>query len=202
MSSDVLAVVASAWVSSDADEPLGATDGCTSLAGAPAAVHAPSVAWDSHADLVGAGMHYTRCVATLLGGFAMLLLGGFSSVRVQPASSISEPAKLGFSYLSRAQVQDLWRRADTYALAEVFLKQCGSPSHIERRMMLAARDCIEAQALNRVAAFFRRKVAELSSRYTFVCDTDQSKALVKTTRARIERDIEEVRSMCRACLIC
>jgi hypothetical protein len=54
----------------------------------------------------------------------------------------------------------------------------------------------------RVAAYFRKKIAELSSRYTFVCDTDQSKSLVKATCAQIDRDIEEVRSMCRACLFC
>jgi hypothetical protein len=48
----------------------------------------------------------------------------------------------------------------------------------------------------------KKKIAELSSRYTFVCDTDQSKWLVKATRAQIDRDIEEVRSLCRACLFC
>jgi hypothetical protein len=87
-------------------------------------------------------------------------------------------------------------------MAEAFLRQCGSPSYIERRMMLAARDCIEARALGRVAAYFRKKVAEFSSKHAFICDTDQSKALVKSTRAQIDRDVAEVRSMCRACLFC
>jgi len=69
-------------------------------------------------------------------------------------------------------------------------------------MILAARDCIEARALNRVAAYFRKKVAELSNGHIFLCATDQAKALIKSTRARIDRDVEEVRSMCRACLFC
>jgi hypothetical protein len=99
-------------------------------------------------------------------------------------------------------VQDLWRRADNYALAEAFLKQCGAPSFVERRMILAARDCIEARALGRVAAYFRKKLAELSTKHVFLCDSPQSKALIKSTRARIDHDVEEVRSMCRACLIC
>ena len=135
-------------------------------------------------------------------GLGLLLLSGFGAPRIGERLPSTQPVKLGFSYLSQAQMQDLWRRADNYALAEVFLRQCGSPSHVERRMMLAARDCIEARALNRVAAYFRKKVTELSSRHTFVCDTDQSKALVKSTRAQIDRDVAEVRSMCRACLIC
>jgi hypothetical protein len=141
-------------------------------------------------------------IAVLVGGLGVLLLTGFGAPRIGERFSPAQPVKLGFSYLSQAQMQDLWRRADNYALAEVFLRQCGSPSHVERRMMLAARDCIEARALNRVAAYFRKKVAELSGRHAFVCDTDQSKALVKTTRAKIDRDVAEVRSMCRACLIC
>ena len=145
---------------------------------------------------------HPRLTVVLFCGLGLLLLTGFSTPRIGVRLPATQPVKLGFSYLSQAQERDLWRRAETYALAEVFLRQCGSPSHIERRMMLAARDCIEARALNRVAAYFRRKVTELSTRHTFVCDTDHSKALVKTTRARIDRDVEEVRSMCRACLIC
>ena len=66
----------------------------------------------------------------------------------------------------------------------------------------AARDCVEAGALNRVATHFRRKVAELTGRQAFVCDTEQAKALVKTTRAKVDAAVAEVRSMCRACLFC
>lgn len=143
-----------------------------------------------------------RVMVVLCCGLALALLAGFGPPTIGKRLSSTQRIKLGFSYLSQAQVQDLWRRADNYALAEAFLRQCGSPSHIERRMMLAARDCIEARALNRVAAYFRKRVAELSNGHIFVCATDQSKALVKSTRARIDRDVEEVRSMCRACLFC
>ena len=136
-------------------------------------------------------------------GWGLLLLPGFGAPRIGERFASAQPAKLGFSYLSQAQMKDLWRRADNYAMAEAFLRQCGSPSYVERRMMLAAKDCIEARALSRVAAYFRRKLAELSSRgAAAVCDTDESKALVKSTRAQIDRDVAEVRSMCRACLIC
>ena len=143
-----------------------------------------------------------RAIVVLSCGLALVLLTGFGAPTIGTRFSPTERIKLGFSYLSQAQVQDLWRRADNYALAEAFLKQCGSPSHVERRMILAARDCIEARALNRVAAYFRKKVAELSNGHIFLCATDQSKALIKSTRARIDRDVEEVRSMCRACLFC
>ena len=135
-------------------------------------------------------------------GLVLALLTGFGIPRIGEHLRAAKQIKLGFAYLSQAQVKDLWRRADNYAMAEAFLKQCGSPSHIERRMILAARDCIEARALNRVAVYFRHKLTELSGRYTFVCDTDQSKALMKTARAKIDHDVEEVRTMCRACLFC
>jgi hypothetical protein len=159
------------------------------------------IAWVARCQRLGVDMK-PRMMVVLFCGLGLLLLQGFGAPRIGERFASAQPAKLGFSYLSQAQMKDLWRRADNYAMAEAFLKQCGSPSHIERRMMLAARDCIEARALNRVAAYFRRKLAELSNRHTFVCDTDQSKALVKSTRAQIDRDVAEVRSMCRACLIC
>jgi hypothetical protein len=148
-------------------------------------------------------MNHARIMAGVFAMLGMLLLAGFGPLRGSHTRvTIAERAKLDFSYLSAAQVQDLWKRADNYALAEAFLRQCGSPSHVERRMYLAARDCIEARALNRVAAYFRKKMAELSTKQTFVCDTDQAKSIMKNIRARIDHDVEEVRSMCRSCLFC
>ena len=138
---------------------------------------------------------------TLLAGIGVLLVAGFGPQQKQSAPPMPEPATLGFSYLTQTQMQDLWRRADNYALAEAFLKRCGAPSFVERRMILAARNCVEARALNRVATYFRKKVAELGGKQVFVCDT-QAKAIMKNLRAKIDRDIEEVRSMCRACLFC
>jgi hypothetical protein len=143
-----------------------------------------------------------RVAVVLFCGLLLVLLAGFGTPRLGVQFPLAQQAKLGFSYLSREQVRDLWRRADNYALAEAFLKQCGSPSYIERRMMVAASDCIEARALYRVAAYFRKKLAELSAKHVFLCESPQSKALVKSTRAKIDHDVEEVRSMCRACLIC
>jgi hypothetical protein len=143
-----------------------------------------------------------RLLGVATSGLGVFLLAGLGSPKIEVQRPLWQPAKLGFSYLSKAQMENLWKRAENYALAEVFLKQCGASSYIERRMMLAAKDCIEPRALQRVAAYFRRKVAELGSRHRFVCDTEESMLIVKTTRAKIDRDVAEVRSMCRACLIC
>ncbi len=147
-------------------------------------------------------MNFGRTAGSLLACAGVIFTAGFGPLKTHPAWTIVEPAKLGFSYLSQAQIQDLWRRADNYALAEAFLRHCGAPSFVERRMVWAARDCIEARALSRVAAYFRRKVVELSGKHVFVCDTDQSKTLIKSTRAKIDHDVQEVRSMCRSCLFC
>jgi hypothetical protein len=144
----------------------------------------------------------SRFLIVLLSALGLLVFAGFGPPRVDGPRFTAQPAKLGFSYLTRAQLKDLWRRADVYAMAEAFLKQCGSPSHVEQRMRLAARDCIEPRALDRVAAYFRRKLAEFLGKHAFVCGTDQSKALIKDTRKRIDNDVAEVRSMCRACVFC
>ena len=143
-----------------------------------------------------------RLAVAVAVGLLLPALMGFGVPRPFEPPSPIQTVKLGFSYLSDAQVKDLWRRADTYAMAEAFLKQCGSPSYVERRMRVAASDCIEARALDRVAAYFRKKMAEFSAKHKFVCDTDQSKALVKSTRAKIDADVAEVRSMCRSCMFC
>ena len=147
-------------------------------------------------------MDHLRFAPRLLAGAGLLLLAGFAAPHRLAPGSIAEPAKVGFSYLSASQLKELWRLTENYAMAEVFLKQCGSPPHIESRMRVAARDCVEASALNRVAAFFRKKVTELTGRQAYVCDSEQAKALVKSTRAKVEAAVAEVRSMCRACLFC
>ena len=147
-------------------------------------------------------MNRKHWAAAAVVAFGLTIAGGFGPRSPHPAAPLHDPAKLGFSYLSQAQMQDLWRRADNYAMAEAFLKHCGAPSFVDRRMMWAARECLEASALNRVAVYFRRKVVEFGGKHVFVCDTDQAKALVKSTRAKIDHDVQEVRSMCRSCLFC
>jgi hypothetical protein len=144
-------------------------------------------------------MMRTRLVMVLFSG---LTLAAFAPSPADDREAIAVRVKLGFSYLSKAQMEELWRLVDNYAAAEAFLRQCGSPSHVDRRMMLAARDCIEQGALNRVAAYFRGKVLQLMRRESFVCDSEQAKALVKDILAKIDKAVDEVRSMCRACILC
>jgi hypothetical protein len=143
-------------------------------------------------------MMRARWVMALFG----LLLGGFAPSLSGDREPVAARVKLGFSYLSKAQLRELWRLADNYAAAEAFLRQCGAPSHVDRRMMLAARDCIEQAALNRVAAYFRGKVLQMIRRQSFACDSEQAKALVKDMRGKIDKAVAEVRSMCRACFFC
>jgi hypothetical protein len=150
-------------------------------------------------------MQRSRVLVTVISGLSLFILAGFGPPKL--AAPQSRPAelhtiKLGFSYLSSAQVKDLWHRADRYAEAEAFLRHCGSPSHIERRMTLAARDCIERSALQRVAGYFRRKMTEFSTTKKFICDTPEAKRIAQNVRAQIDRDVAEVRSMCNACIIC
>ncbi len=147
-------------------------------------------------------MSQGRRIAQSLAGTGLLLLTGFAPPGLRAPPPPAEPAKVGFSYLTAAQLKELWRLTENYALAEVFLRTCGSPPNIERRMRMAARDCVEPFALNRVAAFFRKKVTELAGKHTFVCESEQAKALVKSTREKIDRAVQEVRSMCRACFFC
>jgi hypothetical protein len=144
-------------------------------------------------------MMRARLVIVLFSG---LTLAAFAPSPADDGEAIAVRVKLGFSYLSRAQLQELWRLVDRYAAAEAFLRQCGSPSHVDRRMMLAARDCIEQGALNRVAAYFRGRVLRLIGSQNFVCESEQAKALVKDIRAKIDKAVDEVRSMCRACIFC
>jgi hypothetical protein len=134
---------------------------------------------------------------------AALLLAGFAAPPApMSAQTHATPAKLGFDYLTAEQMKDLWRRADDYALAEAFLKQCDKPSYVEQRMRQAAGPCIRPEALNKVASYFRNKVAQFSRTHAFRCDSEKAKSLAKSTQAKISRDVEEVRSMCRACFIC
>ena len=135
---------------------------------------------------------------------AAAALMGFAT----PASRIAAPAndlhraKLAFSYLTPEQVADLWKRADRYAEAEAFLRKCGQPSHIERRMWQAAGPCIEEEALRKVATYFRAKVLQFGQQKQFICNSPEAKKVIGSVRAKIDSDVEEVRGMCAACIIC
>ena len=145
-------------------------------------------------------------IAASVGAVLMgVLLMGFARPAPMAQTSANEPGvqvKLAFSYMTPEQVQDLWRRADRYAEAEAFLKKCGQPSNIERRMWQAAGPCIEDVALRKVATYFRSKVLQFGQQKQFVCDTPQAKRILHSVRAKIDSDVEEVRGMCAACIIC
>jgi hypothetical protein len=135
-----------------------------------------------------------------------LLLAGFapppSAVRIDAGRSYVTPAKLGFDYLTPVQYKELWQRADGYAMAEAFLRKCAKSSFVEARMRAAASACVTPEALNRVAVYFRGKVAQFSRQNAYICDTEQSRSLVRQLRTRIDQDVAEVRSMCSACFFC
>lgn len=135
-----------------------------------------------------------------------LLLAGFapppSALRIEPGNSHITPVKLGFDYLTPVQYKELWKRADGYAMAEAFLRKCAKSSFVEARMRAAASACVTPDALNRVALYFRSKVAQFSRQNAYICDTEQSRSLVRMLRARIDQDVTEVRSMCSACFFC
>jgi hypothetical protein len=132
----------------------------------------------------------------------MVLLMGFAPPQPLPTRAEWEPAKLDFASLSASQMRALWKRADDYALAEALLKQCGSPSHIEQRMMSAAKACVEPRALEGAVAYFRKKVAGLGTNPRFLCSSYRSKALMKIMRSKIDRVVEDVRARCSACVFC
>ena len=139
---------------------------------------------------------------------AAVALMGFAPMRREPGS-VSSPTvphltqtKLAFNYMTPEQVADLWRRADRYAEAEAFLKKCGQPSNIERRMWQAVGPCIEDVALRKVATYFRAKVLHFGQQRQFVCHTPEAKKVLNSVRAKIDADVEEVRGMCAACIIC
>ena len=139
---------------------------------------------------------------------AAVALMGFTAIGREPASVFAptvphlRQTKLAFSYMTPEQVADLWRRADRYAEAEAFLKKCGQPSNIERRLWQAAGPCVEDAALRKVATYFRAKVLQFGQQRQFVCHTPEAKKVLGSVRAKIDADVEEVRGMCAACIIC
>ena len=137
---------------------------------------------------------------------AAALLMGFAGTSPRPgplpAPLPLHQAKLAFSYMTPEQIADLWKRADRYAEAEAFLKKCGQPSNIERRMWQAVSPCIEEAALRKVVIYFRSKVLQFGQTKQFICHTPEAKKVIGTVRLKIDADVDEVRGMCAACIIC
>ena len=128
-------------------------------------------------------MRHARWAARATAAGALLFLAGLGPPGAHPPPPMLQQAKLGFSYLSAEQYKDLWRRADDYALAESFSSSAGQPPDIERRMRWLCGIASRPRA-RQGSRLFRRKVAEHSTRADLCCETEQSKALIKTIAAK------------------
>ena len=53
-----------------------------------------------------------------------------------------------------------------------------------------------------MATYFRAKVLQIGQQKQFVCTTPEAKKVINFVRTKIDSDVEEVRGMCAACIIC
>src|SRR4051812_41533227 len=70
--------------------------------------HADAAIKSREANRGATEMNYRGSAGSLLLCAGLVFLGGFTPPKPRSAQAIAEPAKLGFSSLSQAQMKDLW----------------------------------------------------------------------------------------------
>ena len=112
-------------------------------------------------------------------------------------------AKVGLENFTPAQQQWFWDKVDEMAIFEAFVRFCGRNIHFEQRMVAAAEGCATAEAIQRVRAVFRKKVAaHLKDNKPGICQLPGSPELIIRIEKDLENAIEDVVRACRSCLTC
>jgi hypothetical protein len=141
-------------------------------------------------------LSWTRanCVAVLL---VMFFAGETGNAEEWPAL----PVKFGLEALTPEELATLWDRADYYALAEAMLTNCGKASNMEKRMVDAVKNCVEASALQKVVDHYRERLSHYKvEQKHLLCGKGERQ--LQELSALIDKDISEAARECSTCVIC
>jgi len=127
-----------------------------------------------------------------------------------------EPVKLDLSYLrllSKEQLQEYNLLLTILSHFEARLENCGIFPEFERRVRIAARNCVTPEALDHIAKIYRSKKEFMANgikedaksavgNSRIDCAKDSEKKWLREVKKHIDNQVEEVAQACRACPIC
>ena len=113
--------------------------------------------------------------------------------------------KFDLADLNAADRSNIFEQASTLGAIEAQFEYCGLKTQIVPRATRAVAACVTTESLKQVIAKFRRSkldmASELASDVVDCADEERVKWL-RTTKAAIDRYIENITRMCRNCLVC
>ncbi len=124
-----------------------------------------------------------------------------AALSLAPASLAAPPvqAQSHESYrldmLTPGQKELLFQRVDSYAHVESFLKFCGHPPALERRVRRTVQGCVAPASLEVIAAHFRRSLAaRAATRWN--CDTDEARRMITRSEQALETAFIDLKRAC------
>lgn len=97
--------------------------------------------------------------------------------------------------LTPGQKELLFQRVDSYAHVESFLKFCGRPPALERRVRRTVQGCVAPATLEVIAAHFHRSLAaRAATRWN--CETDEARRMVVRSEQALEAAFADLKRAC------
>jgi hypothetical protein len=140
-----------------------------------------------------------------------LLAGAAAAAQSSPpAQSNIVLAKLGISYMSKAEQANLWKLVDEYATVDALQEFCGTKLNLQRRAWRAVATCVEPTSLKKVFSAFRtKKDTYLKQWEALHGQPDAKKAVCERFKSKLGEyskvmsgQINEAATACRNCFFC
>ena len=122
-----------------------------------------------------------------------------------PAFAGLVEVKFDLADLNATDRSNIFEQATTLGAIEAQFEYCGLKTEIVPRATRAVEACVTTESLKQVIAKFRRSkldmASELASEVVDCADEERVKWL-RTTKAAIDKYIENITRLCRNCLVC
>jgi hypothetical protein len=132
-----------------------------------------------------------------------MIVAALAAPAAPAAAQTIPPAAQGVSHgnyhlglLNDSQRAELMRRLDSYAVVEVFLRACGRPPALERRVRHIISGCIRQDSIETLAGHYRRAIASRES-LRWDCVSTGGRQMIEKSENAIRLTVADLTRLCR-----
>ncbi|MBL8571424.1 MAG: hypothetical protein JNK84_20300 [Phreatobacter sp.] len=138
-----------------------------------------------------------RPLRSLLTAAALVLAAAPAAAQsIPPAAQGVAHGDYHLGLLNDSQRADLMRRLDSYAVVEVFLRACGRPPALERRIRHIVSGCIRPDSIETLAGHYRRAVASREN-LRWDCVSTGGRQMIEKSETAIRLTVADLTRLCR-----
>jgi hypothetical protein len=116
-----------------------------------------------------------------------------------------EHVKFDLGDLNARDKEDIIQQANDLGTIEAQFEYCGFKTEIVRRVSRAVERCVTLESMKQVISIFHRSKSDMQNVLQVEpvdCSDERRRNWYRTTKAAIDKYIENITRMCRNCIIC